>query len=76
MDRTPKKGERLRVVEKLQSTAGLMVTHTALSNRHPSAEGVECGYVGGHGGDVWWVLHDDGTVAPYLLTELQPAGAR
>lgn len=76
MDRTPKKGERLRVVDTLQSTAGLMVTHAALRNRRSSADGVECGYVGGHGGDVWWVLHDDGTVAPYMLMELQPAGDR
>jgi hypothetical protein len=32
--------------------------------------------VPGHGGDVWFVLHEDGTVGAYSFTEMEPIPAR
>jgi hypothetical protein len=34
-------------------------------------EGTVTGYVPGHGGDAWWVQHDDGSVAAYWYPELE-----
>lgn len=76
MDRTPKPEERLRVADTLQSTTGMMIAPDRLARRRAGAVGFALGYVGGHGGDVWWVNHegdDPDDVAPYALTELEPA---
>lgn len=34
------------------------------------------GYVPGHGGAVWFVLHDDGTIGAYSFTEMEPQATR
>jgi hypothetical protein len=78
MERTPKPQERLRVASKLEPTTGMIVPQTRLQKRRPDAVGTEHGYVGGHGGDVWWLRHDGDDpddIAPYSLTELEPLEA-
>lgn len=60
------------VVTELQDTKGFLVVKGQMDNRR-LGPGVIKGYVGGHGGDVWWVEHDDGAVAPYGFTELEKA---
>lgn len=63
----------LRVkVERLESTKGMNVRPDFLANRRLGATGFINAYVPGHGGDVWWVHHDDGFVAPYMFTEIEP----
>lgn len=42
-----------------------------LECRRPSAKGTIRGWVPGHGGDVWWVEHEDGTVGAYCFDELE-----
>lgn len=56
----------------LESTRGMLIVPDKIANRRAGAHGVIGGYVAGHGGDVWWVKHDDGAVAPYMFTELEP----
>lgn len=64
-------GERVVTKGKLESTAGMIVNPSNLDNRRASAAGEVLGPVPGHGGDVWWVRHDDGAVAPYCYTEYE-----
>lgn len=52
---------------------GLLVTERHLFARR-DAPGVVKGYVPGHGGDVWWVEHDDGAIGAYCFTEMEPRG--
>ena len=41
------------------------------TNREPNKIGTVMGLVAGHGGDVWWVKHEDGTVSAYMFTEFE-----
>ena len=52
------------------NTTGLWVTERHL-NAMKLAEGTVIGWVPGHGGDVWWVQHDDGSVGAYYYTDLE-----
>ncbi len=66
----PEQGVRVQVA-KLESTKGMMIVPSQLSNRRRAGtEGIYSGIYAGHGGDVWAVTHDDGTVAAYCYTEL------
>ena len=42
----------------LLSTAGMIISERALSRRETGVTGKVHGYVAGHGGDVWWVVHE------------------
>lgn len=55
----------------LGTTKGMVAMPTVLSNRRASASGTIHGIVPGHGGDVYWVRHDDGTTAPYHFDEFE-----
>lgn len=65
----------------LLSTAGMIISERALSRRETGVTGKVHGYVAGHGGDVWWVVHegarrvgdnwDPRDVAPYRTDELE-----
>lgn len=67
----------LRVVTgNLETTKGMLIVPAALKRRRSGAHGVVGPYVAGHGGDVWWVQHDDGTTAPYMFTELEKEDGR
>jgi hypothetical protein len=77
-------GLRVKTRDALGSTAGYFISETTLQRRRSGVTGQVYGYVAGHGGDVWWVVHDgtpqierDGVltwdangVAPYGLDEI------
>jgi hypothetical protein len=56
-----------------ESTNGFGVEREYLTNRRAGATGTIQGIVRGLGGDVWWVRHDEGDIAAYYFTELNPA---
>jgi len=66
-----KEGLRVRI-GKLGSTEGYMVVDHHLKCRREGATGRLGWYVPGHGGDVWWVAHDDGTTGAYAYDEFDP----
>lgn len=64
-------GTRVRTDRTLGSTVGMLVKQQYLDARRSNAEGTIKGWVTGHGGDVYWVQHDDGTVAAYGWMEFE-----
>jgi len=56
----------------LHSTRGMLIATEDLNRRRLNATGTVQGFVPGHGGDVWWVQHDTGEVAPYSFDEIDP----
>lgn len=70
-------------VTRLLPTSWMFISEAALARRSLGVTGKAYGYVPGHGGDVWWVVHEgarrveDGTkwdprdVAPYSTEELE-----
>jgi hypothetical protein len=67
-----KPGLEIKTIFNLESTAGILVKPEYLQARKPDAEGTIKGWVGGHGGDVWWVEHKDGSIGAYCYSEFQP----
>lgn len=63
-------GKRV-IVTKLGPTTGMLIVRDKLANRKEGARGMVSGIVAGHGGDVWWVRHDDGTTAAYGFDEVE-----
>lgn len=68
----PKAGTKFRTKAKLGDTAGMLVAQEYLDKRRPNAVGEYMAHVAGHGGDVWWIIHEGGAAAPYVYTELEP----
>jgi hypothetical protein len=68
-----KPGLRVRTNATLGGTGGMFVHSKHLTARRTGAEGVAIQYVPGHGGDVWSVRHDDGDIAVYVFSEIEPA---
>jgi len=66
----PKSGMRVRVVQVL-GTSGMLIAQRYLDARTAGVTGTLHGYVPGHGGDVWWMKHDDGTESAYSTRELE-----
>lgn len=55
------------------NTNGFLVKPSYIDNRKPiGTKGTYKGWVPGAGGDLFWIQHEDGTVAAYAQTELQP----
>lgn len=67
----PENGSQVVTHDPLGSTAGMMVAAKHMECRRPGAKGTVRGWVPGHGGDVWWVEHEDGTVGAYCFDELE-----
>jgi hypothetical protein len=65
-------GLKVKTSAELEDTRGMMVAQKHLDCRTPGITGTVEGLVGGHGGNIWWVKHDDGAVAAYCYTELEP----
>ena len=62
----------LRVeVKTLGDTKGMMIKRQHLDVRTIGVKGTVIGYVPGHGGDVWWIKHDDGNVGAYVFDEFE-----
>ncbi len=62
-------GLRVKTNGRLGETTGMFVVQKHLDARQPNKEGEIGGYVPGHGGDVWWVRHADGTIGAYMFDE-------
>lgn len=58
----------------LHPTTGMLIAADKLANRRANTPGTVVGVVGGHGGDVYWVRHEDGTVAAYGWPEMELEG--
>ncbi len=68
-----KQGLKVKVA-KLDTTDGMMIAPHHLSCRSQGVTGTVKGYVPGHGGDVWFVEHDDSDdVGAYCFNELEVA---
>lgn len=62
----------LRVkVTKLGDTMGMLIKREHLDVRAVGVKGTVTGYVPGHGGDLWWVRHDDGHIGAYVFDEFE-----
>lgn len=57
----------------LGPTSGFLVGLLYLQHRTPNVKAKIAGIVGGHGGDLYWVTHDDGTQSVYCYTEFELA---
>ncbi len=55
----------------LHPTTGLMVKPKYLEARRPSTAGIIQGFVPGHGGDIYWVEHEDESIAVYGWMEFE-----
>ena len=59
-----KPGHTLVKIGELHGTGGMVIKDKYLQNHRANVEGILWNYVAGHGGDVWWVVHqfdDKGT---------------
>ena len=52
------------------STRGFLIKAKYVAARRAGAIGQVVQYVAGHGGDVWFVRHEDGSVAVYGFPEM------
>jgi hypothetical protein len=68
-------GMQVKTCSELLSTDGMMINPKHLVTRTVDALGTIKGYVPGHGGDVWWVEHEDGSIAAYAFEEFEVADA-
>jgi hypothetical protein len=57
-------------VDEPGSTEGFLIKQHHLLTRKSGELGQVQQYVPGHGGDVWFVMHTDGTVAAYGFPEM------
>jgi hypothetical protein len=70
-------GKTLVKIGELHSTTGMIIKDKYLQNRRANVEGILWNYVAGHGGDVWWVVHQfddagtpiEATVSVYGIRE-------
>ena len=65
-------GIRIKTTKKLNSADGWCVHLNNISTRKNNTEGAILYCVPGHGGDVWFIKHDDNTVAAYDTFEFNP----
>jgi hypothetical protein len=65
-----REGINVRTHARLRDTRGFMIAERHLLARRTDAAGTVLSWVPGHGGDVWWVRHNDGEVAPYCNDEV------
>ena len=64
-------GTKIVTDKVLGSTAGIFVRPLYLEARRPNAKGTIKNWVAGHGGDVYWVEHEDGAIAVYGWMEFE-----
>jgi hypothetical protein len=64
---------RVKTNAKLGKTDGMTIKEKHLDVRKPEVTGTVLNYVPGHGGDVWFVKHDDSEdVGAYCFDEFEP----
>jgi hypothetical protein len=66
-----KSGTIIRTHDVLGGTTGLLIKPSYLAARRAGATGIIGGWVAGHGGDVYWVKHDDDVVSAYGWREFE-----
>lgn len=67
-------GVKICTHEALHPTTGMLIKREYLDRRRPGATGTIKGYVAGHGGDIYWVEHeDDKSVSAYGWMEFELA---
>ena len=67
-----KPGLRVKVTH-IGKTTGMIIHQKHLRVRRKGITGTVTSYVPGHGGDVWFVKHDEADViGAYVFTELEP----
>jgi hypothetical protein len=69
-----KPGIFVRILERVNdpgSTTGMLIKDEYLKARRAGAVGQVHSYVPGHGGDVWFVMHEDGSVGAYGFPEME-----
>lgn len=65
-------GTKIRTHAKLGDTAGMNVGSRNMAQRKADTTGLILDVVPGHGGDVYWVLHDgEPTPAAYCFDEFE-----
>jgi len=71
-------GTKVHTSKVLSSTSGITVKQHHLDARKPDTPGIIRGWVAGHGGDIYWVQHEDESVAAYgwMEFELVPGRTR
>ena len=82
-----KVGMKVVTAPGLNPTTGVLIDSKFLNQRKPNQKAKVYGVVPGHGGDVWWLVHDGATthkneqgvemldksfIAPYMFTEFMP----
>lgn len=70
----PKVGTLVKTSSELKyseyQTSGFLVNKKYIDARKESSDGIFAGYVADAGGDLWWIRHDDETVAAYSFEEV------
>jgi len=65
-----KQGLRVKTRPRLLATTGFIIHEKHINARKPNKFGSVRQWVPGHGGDVWFVQHDDRSVGAYRIDEL------
>ena len=61
------------ITGKLGETKGMLIADKHMLVRQEGITGIVLEYVPGHGGDVWFVAHDDSpAVGAYMFNEFEP----
>lgn len=68
-----KNGTKIVTTTVDDSTSGMMISPKFLQNRRTDMIGTIWGIVPGHGGDVYWVKHDNGEECAYGWWEFELA---
>jgi hypothetical protein len=69
MERYPKPGEVVITFPNKKTEKAFIATEDLLKKRKTGLGKVK-GFVPGYGGDVQWIEHPDGEIAPYSLKEI------
>lgn len=64
-------GLRVTTTPNLEEPIGMMVAYKHLDARKPGIRGTVIQVIPGHGGDCWFVLHEDGTCGAYCFNEFE-----
>lgn len=68
-----KPGQAVKTNAELGKTRGFNVKPERIAARRKNANGTVKNFVPGHGGDVWFVEHADGSIAAYMFDEFESA---
>ena len=69
----PEHGTEVKITSNImlpEECIGFCVKQEYIDARRPNENGIYVGWVGGNGGDVWWIKHEDGSIGCYEYTEI------